>query len=142
MAMLSGFLTFTNHWPESAEITWMAVSAERRRRGIGRVLIEYALAGLASQGTKFVVLLTLGPSVPDDVADGYQGTRRFYEAVGLTPLREFGLRDWEDEAALLLVRSKYRRSRLTGLSRHDEKVPLGAAQDAFALKAEGGRDLP
>ena len=50
-------------------------------------------------------LLTLGPSVPDDVADGYQGTRRFYEAVGFTPLRELGLRDWEDEAALLLVRS-------------------------------------
>ena len=48
-----GFLTFTNHWPESAEITWMAVSAEHRRRGIGRVLIEYALAGLASQGTCF-----------------------------------------------------------------------------------------
>jgi ribosomal protein S18 acetylase RimI-like enzyme len=100
-----GFLTFTNHWPESAEITWMAVSAEHRRRGIGRALIEYAVARLASQGTKFAFLLTLGPSVPDDVEDGYQGTRRFYEAVGFTPLREFGLRDWEDEAALLLVRN-------------------------------------
>jgi hypothetical protein len=26
--------------------------------------------------------------------------------------------------------------------RHDEEVSLGAAQDAFALKAEGDRDLP
>ena len=100
-----GFLTFTNHWPESAEITWMAVSAEHRRRGIGRALIEYAVAGFAREGSKYAFLLTLGPSVPDDVEDGYQGTRRFYEAVGFTPLREFGLRDWEDEAALLLVRS-------------------------------------
>ena len=29
-----------------------------------------------------------------------------------------------------------------GPSRHDEEVSLGAAQDAFALKAEGDRDLP
>ena len=100
-----GFLTLKNHWAESAEITWMAVSAGHRRLGIGRALIEYALAGLASQGTKYVFLLTLGPSVRDDVEDGYQGTRRFYEAVGFAPLREFGLRDWEDEAALLLVRT-------------------------------------
>src|ERR687898_829280 len=92
-----GFLTFTNHWPESAEITWMAVSAEHRRRGIGRALIEYAVARLASQGTKFAFLLTLGPSVREDVEDGYQETRRFYEAVGFTPLRELGLRDWEED---------------------------------------------
>ena len=26
--------------------------------------------------------------------------------------------------------------------RHDEEVSFGAAQDAFALKAEGDRDLP
>src|SRR5918994_2525970 len=100
-----GFLTFTNHWPESAEITWMAVSAGHRRRGIGRALIEHAMAGLASQGTKYAFLLPLGPSVREDVKDGYQGTRLFYEAVGFTPLREFELRDWDDEAALLLVRS-------------------------------------
>ena len=100
-----GFLTFTNHWPESAEITWMAVEAGHRRRGIGRTLIEYALASLGGQGTKYVFLLTLGPSAREDVEDGYQGTRRFYEAVGFTPLRELGLRNWEDEVALLFVRT-------------------------------------
>ena len=63
------------------------------------------MAVLASQGTKYAFLLTLGPSVREDVEDGYQGTRRFYEAVGFTPLREFGLRDWEAEVALLFVRN-------------------------------------
>jgi ribosomal protein S18 acetylase RimI-like enzyme len=100
-----GFLTYTNRWPESAEITWMAVSAGHRRRGIGRTLIEHALARLAAQGTKYVFLLTLGPSVSEDVEDGYEGTRGFYESVGFTPLRELGLRDWQDEAAVLLVRT-------------------------------------
>src|SRR6266511_4635498 len=100
-----GFLTYTNHWPESAEITWMAVSAGHRRRGIGRTLIEHALARLAAQGTKYVFLLTLGPSVREGVEDGYENTRRFYEAVGFTPLRELGLRAWQDEAAVVLVRT-------------------------------------
>jgi GNAT superfamily N-acetyltransferase len=98
-----GFLTFVQHWPESAEITWMAVQDGHRRRGIGRQLIEHAFATLRTRGARFVFVLTLGPSVPEDVADGYEGTRRFYQAVGFTPLREFGLRSWQDEAALLLA---------------------------------------
>jgi GNAT superfamily N-acetyltransferase len=100
-----GFLTFVGHFPLSAEITWMAVHDAHRRRGIGRDLIEHTMRTMRLRGARFVFVLTLGPSVPDDVADGYEGTRRFYQAVGFTPLREFGLRSWDDEAALLLVRA-------------------------------------
>ncbi len=99
-----GFLTFTHHWPGSAEITWMGVHAEHRRRGIGRSLIEHALVTLAARDTRFLFVLTLGPSVPDETEDGYEGTRRFYEEVGFTPLRELDLRAWDDGSALLLVR--------------------------------------
>lgn len=101
---VAGFVTFAHHVPESAEITWMAVHADHRRQGIGRSLIEHTTSALSARGTRFVYVLTLGPSVPEDVEDGYEGTRRFYRAVGFIPLRELELRSWDDESALLLVR--------------------------------------
>jgi predicted N-acetyltransferase YhbS len=101
---VAGFLTFVHHAPESAEITWMAVHADHRREGIGRSLIEHTTSTLSARGTRFVYVLTLGPSVIEDVDDGYEGTRRFYHAVGFIPLRELELRSWDDERALLLVR--------------------------------------
>ena len=98
-----GFLTFASHGP-STEITWMAVRADQRRSGIGTQLIRRLEDDVRERGARFVFVLTLGPSVPDDVEDGHEGTRRFYEAVGFTPLREFDLRSWDDPAALVLVR--------------------------------------
>lgn len=83
----------------------MAVRADQRRRGVGRRPIGEADDLLRERGTRFVFVLTLGPSVPDDIEDGYEGTRRFYEAVGFTPLREFEPRSWDDEAALVLVKA-------------------------------------
>jgi predicted N-acetyltransferase YhbS len=82
----------------------MAVRADQRRSGIGTQLIRRLEDDVRERGARFVFVLTLGPSVPDDVEDGYEGTRRFYEAVGFTPLREFDLRSWDDPAALVLVR--------------------------------------
>ena len=35
-----GFLTFVPRFDEAAEITWMAVRNDRRRRGVGHRLIE------------------------------------------------------------------------------------------------------
>ena len=102
---IAGFLTFEHHSAESAEITWMAVRSGHRPHGIGRRLIEHVTAALAGRGVRFLSVLTLGPSVPEDVDDGYEGTRRFYEAAGFTPLRELDLRSWDDERALLLVRA-------------------------------------
>src|SRR5437773_6504082 len=34
-----GFLTWEAHRPAAAEITWMAVRADARRRGVGRLLL-------------------------------------------------------------------------------------------------------
>jgi hypothetical protein len=39
------------------------------------------------------------------IEDCAQAVRRFYQRVGFTPLRGFGLRSWQDDAALLLVRT-------------------------------------
>ena len=35
-----GVLTVVHHFPETSEITWMAVHAGRRGRGVGRALIS------------------------------------------------------------------------------------------------------
>jgi GNAT superfamily N-acetyltransferase len=101
---VAGFLTLLPHSPESAEITWMAVHADHRRSGIGRLLIDAALRQCAAGGVRMLSVLTLGPSVPEDAADGYAGTRQFYQSMGFVPLREVGLREWNDSHALMLAR--------------------------------------
>jgi len=82
----------------------MAVHADHRRRGIGRLLVECAASEMSGEGCRLLFVLTLGPSVPEDVDDSYGGTRDFYATMGFIPLREFQLRNWNDAAALMLAR--------------------------------------
>lgn len=100
----AGFLTLLRHHPHSAEITWMAVEAGHRRAGIGRRLIDAAVDQSRTDGLAMLFVLTLGPSVPEEAEDNYSGTRAFYRAHGFVALRELGLRDWNDAAALILAR--------------------------------------
>jgi GNAT superfamily N-acetyltransferase len=102
-----GFVTLLFHFPESAEITWMAVHAEHRRSGIGAKLMRAADDSAVGSGAKMLCVMTLGPSVtePLDANDNYDGTRRFYRAQGFVPLRELGLREWNDSHALMLART-------------------------------------
>lgn len=93
-----GFLTIQASSDVTDEITWMAVRADRRRQGIGRRLVE---AAAARSHAKALCVLTLGPSVPDA---GYEGTRAFYRRMGFLPIKELGLRSWNDSHALVLVR--------------------------------------
>jgi GNAT superfamily N-acetyltransferase len=102
---IAGFLTLKQHFPGSVEITWMAVGAGHRRRGLGAKLIGRAVGWCASNGGGMLSVLTLGPSVPEDVSDGYAGTRAFYQAMGFVALRELQLRDWNDSHALILARA-------------------------------------
>jgi ribosomal protein S18 acetylase RimI-like enzyme len=104
-AEIVGFVTLDQHHPGSAEITWLAVRAGRRRSGIGRALIDASVGLLRAEGQRMLFVLTLGPSVPEtQVSDNYEGTREFYRRVGFVALREFGLRDWNDAFALVLAR--------------------------------------
>ena len=104
-ADVAAFLTIEWHDPLSAEITWMAAHASHRRRGLGRRLIEHAVADLAGEGVRMLCVLTLGPSEPEDDGDNYAGTRAFYRAAGFVPLRELGLRSWNNGYALMLARA-------------------------------------
>ena len=105
---VAGFLALLFHNEESAEITWMAVHADHRRGGIGRALIDAACAGASADGARMMCVLTLGPSedlADENNGDNYEGTRRFYHTNGFVPLRELGLREWNNTHALILARA-------------------------------------
>ena len=100
-----GFLTLERHDPRGAEITWMAVHADRRRRGVGRGLIERAVDDLARARVELLSVLTLAESEPEErETDNYAGTRAFYRALGFVPLRELALEEWDDRALILVRR--------------------------------------
>lgn len=97
-----GFLTIRRHWPTTVEITWMAVHAAYRRRGIGHRLIARLREQMSNEGVQLLVVLTVAASDTGDIAGGYEGTRRFYRQVGFIPTYE--LPDlWPSNVALLLV---------------------------------------
>ncbi len=105
---VAGFITLLLHLPDiggSTEITWMAVRADHRRHGLGTMLIDAAVQRCREDGVPMLSVLTLGPSVSEEAADNYEGTRAFYRRMGFVPLRELGLRDWNDASALILARA-------------------------------------
>jgi ribosomal protein S18 acetylase RimI-like enzyme len=100
-----GFLTFVPRLDQAAEITWMAVQADHRRQGIGRLLIESLVAHLRESSMRLVLVLTVSPNGDEDSPrDGYSATRAFYGAMGFTLARDLH-REWPNDVAVLMVRS-------------------------------------
>jgi ribosomal protein S18 acetylase RimI-like enzyme len=100
-----GFLTLARHYEESAEITWLAVAAQLRGRGIGRALVSRACDDLRAEGRRLLLLFTLSDSVDEgDVTDGYTATRAFYRALGFSAAREIP-ELWPGSPALLFVKA-------------------------------------
>ena len=101
-----GFLTYEERFDEAAEITWMAVRADRRRRGIGHALIDRLTRELEAAGCRVVIVLTVSPSDPGpEPDDGYQSTRAFYRSAGFVLARDLP-REWDGgDTAVLLVRT-------------------------------------
>jgi GNAT superfamily N-acetyltransferase len=96
-----GFLAVKLHTPKAAELYVMGVRPERHRRGIGTALLAAAEDYLRERDVEYFQVKTLGPSHPDE---GYERTRRFYEARGFVALEEIhGL--WEANPCLLMVKS-------------------------------------
>jgi len=99
-----GFITLDPPFPETVDITWLAVRADRRRAGIGRLLIERAVVDARERGATLLMVETVGPSEPDDpgVTDGYDTTRAFYARAGFVQLKEFLFEGWTDRAIVLV----------------------------------------
>lgn len=80
---LVGFITIAMPFPETWEITWMAVAPDHHRQGIGRAMIEAVSAQARTAGARLVHVKTLADEHP---SPEYAGTRAFYQAVGFDRL--------------------------------------------------------
>jgi GNAT superfamily N-acetyltransferase len=84
-----GFLTVVDRTPATSEITWMAVHADARGRGVGTALMEALIGRLAADGVSLLVVKTL--SDREDPGPEYAATRAFYLARGFVPAAELDL---------------------------------------------------
>ncbi len=95
-----GFLAVKLHTPKAAELYVMGVRPERHRQGVGSALLAAVEDYLRERGVEYFQVKTLGPSRP---SEGYERTRRFYEARGFVALEEIhGL--WDGNPCLLMVK--------------------------------------
>jgi GNAT superfamily N-acetyltransferase len=79
-----GLLLLKQVSPASAEVYWLGVDPARHRSGVGRALLEAAVAGL-NREVRYLFVATLHPS---DAYEPFQRTRRFYEAMGFVYVLE------------------------------------------------------
>lgn len=81
-----GFVSLVVHFPETWEITWMAVHPAWHRRGIGRRLVEAAVERCRAEGAAMLLVKTLADTHP---SPEYARTRAFYAAMGFRRLAAF-----------------------------------------------------
>ena len=81
-----GFVSLVVHFPETWEITWMAVHPAWHRRGIGRWLVEAAVERCRAEGATTLLVKTLADTHP---SPEYARTRAFYAAMGFRRLDVF-----------------------------------------------------
>jgi GNAT superfamily N-acetyltransferase len=96
-----GFLTFSRV-DQEAEITWMAVAADARRRGIGERLLAALVEHLRGLAVERLMVKTL--SDREDPGPAYAQTRAFYLAMGFLPEAELDIWGPENPAQLLVKR--------------------------------------
>ena len=83
-----GFLTYEHRPAATCEITWMAVCADRHRRGIGSKLISALSRAVPGAGMIWVKTLS---DRDGDPGSEYAATRRFYRARGFRPMAELDI---------------------------------------------------
>ena len=96
-----GFVTTKLHNNQSAEVQVMGVRKEYHRMGIGRSLVSQTEAKSRQSGVKYLQVKTLGPSRP---SEHYEKTRRFYGAMGFSPLEETTSIWGEEYPCLIMVK--------------------------------------
>ena len=92
------FLTWKRHGDKAAEITWMAVHAALRHRGVGTTLVTRLERLLAAQGFQNISAITSASS------HTYEPTRQFWRGRGYAPVLELE-ELWETDVALVLTKT-------------------------------------
>lgn len=98
---LVGFVTLTEHFPESWEIHCMAISAAHRSKGVGSALLAHAEQYVRAQGARFLQVKTMAATSP---SPEYAETRKFYLAKGFVPMEVFPTLWHPQHPALQLVK--------------------------------------
>jgi ribosomal protein S18 acetylase RimI-like enzyme len=93
-----GFITWRRHLEGAAEISWMAVYASLRGRGIGTAMLRRLESLLTAARYNSLSLLTSAKS------HTYQPTRAFWEARGFTPILTIESL-WETDVAVVYTKS-------------------------------------
>lgn len=83
---VDGFVTLKQHFPQSFEVTCIAVHASHRGNGVGRALLEHAASWAVTQGGRFLQVKTIAATHP---SPEYSQSREFYAKVGFTSLEVF-----------------------------------------------------
>jgi GNAT superfamily N-acetyltransferase len=86
---VTGFLTLVHPYPTTSEISWMAVRRDRHRTGVGRDLVDAAVAALRARNVRLLTVKTL--SDREDPGPEYAQTRAFYLANGFVPVAELDI---------------------------------------------------
>lgn len=109
-----GFVTIISDKNEKAEITWLAVTPERRRKGIGSTLLRWSEEDLAEKGVKLLTVKTLAEEADYPPFDA---TRRFYERNGFLHVETVDpYPGWNGDPAAI-----YTKNLLTNEARCDQK---------------------
>ena len=98
---LTGFISLTQHFPESWEVHCIAVAAPHRNSGIGSALLAHAERFARDRGARILQVKTVAHTSP---SPEYAETRKFYEAKGFMPLEIFPLLWDAHNPALQLVK--------------------------------------
>ncbi len=78
-----GFVTYRT-WKNTALMTWIAVSPEKRKKGIGAALVKEMERLMKKKGLTKIQVSTLARTVR---YKPYQETRKFYEETGFKSAR-------------------------------------------------------
>jgi len=93
------FVTLVQPSLATAEISWMAVREDRRRSGLGTMLVDAAGELLRPRGVTLLLVKTL--SDREEPGPEYAQTRAFYLASGFLPVAELDIWGPENPCQLL-----------------------------------------
>lgn len=94
-----GFIAVSDLNTFTSEVYLLGVLPEYRGHGIGRKLIEFAWNNNVESNKKYLIVKTLDESTGDKY---YEETRKFYEAVGFSPLFST-TKIWDDKNPCLIM---------------------------------------
>lgn len=95
-----GFAALKDHQGCALEIYVMGIRRAHHRQGIGRRLVDAAVAEARWLGRRLLTVKTLSPRHP---SQEYAATRAFYQAVGFQPVEEFPTLWGERNPCLLMA---------------------------------------